>query len=116
MLTSRNEAALPPPAVELPEDEARRFDLLWAGAMVAALAAVFVLISLFSGVSVPVLLALGAAYALNPVVTWLERRFRVGRTWGTLAVFVSLFRPPPATAPAGALPGAWGGQPVTAKK
>jgi hypothetical protein len=29
---------------------------------------------------------------------------------------VSLFRSPPATAPAGVLPGAWEGRPVVAKK
>jgi predicted PurR-regulated permease PerM len=58
--------------------------------MVAALAAVFLLITLFSGVAVPLLLALGTAYVLNPVVTWLERRFRIGRLWGTLGVFLVL--------------------------
>lgn len=81
---------MPPPEVDLPEEEARRIDLIWAGAMVLAMAAVFLLIALFSGVAVPVMLALGGAYALNPVATWLDRRFRIGRTWGTVAVFLVL--------------------------
>lgn len=40
----------------------------------------------------------------------------IGCAVGMLVVFVSLFRPPPQTAPAGVLPGAWEGRPVVAKK
>jgi predicted PurR-regulated permease PerM len=71
---------------ELPELEARRIDLAWAAVMVGVLAALFLLISLFAGVAVPVLLSLALAYVFNPVVTWLERR-GWDRTWGTTAVF-----------------------------
>jgi predicted PurR-regulated permease PerM len=73
-------------AVALPEEEARRIDLIWSLAMVAVLGLVFVLISVFGGVAVPVLLALTGAYVFNPLVTALERR-KVSRTWGTTIVF-----------------------------
>lgn len=76
----------PVPELKLDEAEARRIDLVWALGMVAGLAAVFLLIGVFSGVAVPVLLSLAAAYVLNPAVTWLQRR-RVPRVWGTVAVF-----------------------------
>lgn len=72
--------------VALSEAEARRVDLAWAGAMVVLLVLVFVLLSVFSGVSVPVLLAVAVAYVLNPLVTRLQRR-GVERTWGTALVF-----------------------------
>lgn len=70
----------------LSEAEARRVDLTWAGAMVALLVLVYVLLSVFSGVSVPVLLAVTVAYVLNPWVTRLQRR-GVERTWGSALVF-----------------------------
>jgi predicted PurR-regulated permease PerM len=90
VLESGLEKDLPPPEVDLPEAEALRIDLIWAGAMVVAVGLVFLLIGVFSGAAVPVLLALATAYVLNPVVTWLEDRFRIGRTLGTLAVFLVL--------------------------
>jgi predicted PurR-regulated permease PerM len=90
VLESGLEKELPPPDVDLPEAEALRIDLIWAGAMVVAVGLVFLLIGVFAGAAVPVLLALATAYVLNPVVTWLEDRFRIGRTWGTLAVFLVL--------------------------
>jgi predicted PurR-regulated permease PerM len=77
------------PAVELHEEEARRIDLIWSLAMVTMLGLVFVLISVFGGVAVPVLLALTGAYVFNPVVTALERR-KVNRTWGTTLVFTGV--------------------------
>lgn len=73
----------------LVESEARRADLIWSALMVGALAAVFLLLSLFSGVGVPVLLALAVAYALNPVVTWLSSR-RMSRTAATVISFAAL--------------------------
>jgi predicted PurR-regulated permease PerM len=73
-------------AEALPEEEARRIDLIWSLAMVTVLGLVFVLISVFGGVAVPVLLALTGAYVFNPLVTALERR-KVNRTWGTTMVF-----------------------------
>ena len=88
--TSGIEKDLPPPDVDLPEAEAWRIDLVWAGAMVVGLGAVFLLIGVFSGVAVPVLLALATAYVLNPAVSWLERRFRIARAWGAVAVFFAL--------------------------
>jgi predicted PurR-regulated permease PerM len=72
--------------VALPEEEARRIDLVWSLAMVVMLGLVFVLISVFGGVAVPVLLALTGAYVFNPLVTALERR-KLSRTWGTTIVF-----------------------------
>ncbi len=66
------------PEAALSEFEARRIDFAWAGGVVL----VFVLLSLFKGVAVPVLLALAIAYALNPVVTWLEKK-RLSRSAGT---------------------------------
>lgn len=74
-------------AEALPEEEARQIDLLWSLVMVGMLGLVFVLISVFGGVAVPVLLALTGAYVFNPLVTALERR-KVSRTWGTTIVFV----------------------------
>ncbi|HYX91085.1 MAG TPA: AI-2E family transporter [Myxococcaceae bacterium] len=76
--------------MDLPEPEALRIDLIWAGAMVAGLGAVFLLIGVFAGVAVPVLLALATAYVLNPAVSWLEHRLRIPRTWGAVAVFFAL--------------------------
>lgn len=75
--------------VELPEAEARRVDLIWSGAVVFALALLFFLLLLTSGVAVPVLLALAGAYVLNPVVSFLERR-GVARVFGTAMVFVGM--------------------------
>ncbi|WP_395857515.1 AI-2E family transporter [Cystobacter fuscus] len=76
------------PEALLSEAEARRVDFVWSAVMVGVLGLVFVLLSVFGGVAVPVLLALGTAYVLNPVVTGLERR-GVDRTWGTSAVFAA---------------------------
>jgi predicted PurR-regulated permease PerM len=76
-------------AAELPEQEARRIDFAWALAMVAGLLGLFGLLSIFSGVAVPVLLALAMAYVLNPVVSALERR-GLERTWGTVSVFAAM--------------------------
>jgi predicted PurR-regulated permease PerM len=70
-----------PPELGLPEEEARRIDLWWAGAMVVALALVFLLIGIFSGVAVPVLLSLALAYVLNPAVSFLEKK-GLSRTLG----------------------------------
>ncbi len=75
----------PEPDLTLPESEARRIDLYWAAAMTAAMGLVFLLISIFSGVAVPVLLSLALAYILNPAVSFLERR-GLDRTWGATAV------------------------------
>src|SRR5262249_13598355 len=74
------------PDSELPEEEARRIDLTWSLVMVAALGLVFALLSVFSGVAIPVLLGLAGAYVFNPVVTAIERR-GLNRTWGTIIVF-----------------------------
>ncbi len=71
---------------ELSEAEARRVDFAWSLGMVGSLALVFALLSVFGGVAVPVLLALGTAYVLNPLVSALERR-GLNRTWGTSVVF-----------------------------
>ena len=76
----------PEPRSELSEAQARRVDFAWAVGMVGALGLVFALLSVFGGVSVPVLLALAIAYVLNPFVTALERR-GVARTLGATAVF-----------------------------
>jgi predicted PurR-regulated permease PerM len=61
-------------------------DLLWCAGLLAGLALLFALLSLVGGVAVPVLLALAGAYALNPVVTALERR-GLSRTLGTSLVY-----------------------------
>jgi predicted PurR-regulated permease PerM len=61
-------------------------DFAWSAAMAGLLALVFALLSVFGGVAVPVLLALGTAYVLNPLVTALERR-GLNRSLGTTAVF-----------------------------
>lgn len=74
---------------DLPEPEARRIDLLWAGGMVATLGLVFLLIGIFSGVAVPVLLSLALAYSLNPAVTFLERK-GLDRTWGATVALGAL--------------------------
>ncbi len=71
---------------ELSEAEARRVDFVWSAVMVGALALVFMLLSVFGGVAVPVFLALSMAYALNPFVSALERR-GLNRTLGTSVVF-----------------------------
>lgn len=54
--------------------------------MAVALAAVFLVLSFFRGVAVPVLLALAVAHALNPVVSWLVSR-GLGRALATAVVF-----------------------------
>ncbi len=56
------------------EAESRRFDFIWSLGMVLAVASIFLLLSLFQGVAVPVLLSLAAAYVCNPLVSQLERR------------------------------------------
>jgi predicted PurR-regulated permease PerM len=58
----------------LSEDDARRVDLWWAAGTVGVVAFLFLVLSLFRGVAVPVCLALAIAYGLNPVVTALSRR------------------------------------------
>jgi predicted PurR-regulated permease PerM len=75
-----------PAGTELSETEARRVDFAWSAAMVGSLALVFALLSVFGGVAVPVLLALGMAYVLNPLVSALERR-GLNRSLGTTTVF-----------------------------
>lgn len=77
----------PVPEVGLSEEEARRIDLWWSVVMVGSLGLVFMLLSIFGGVAVPVLLALAGAYIFNPLVTALEKR-GLDRTWGTTLVFV----------------------------
>lgn len=77
------------PQVQLDENEARRIDFIWALTMIGGLAAVFLLISLFGGVAVPVLLSLAVAYVLNAPVSWLER-MGLRRVWGTVAVFAGV--------------------------
>ncbi|MBI3182246.1 MAG: AI-2E family transporter [Myxococcales bacterium] len=57
--------------------------------MAGAVAALFLVLSLFKGVAVPVLLALALAYSLNPVVSWLGAR-GLGRGLGTAAVFAAM--------------------------
>jgi predicted PurR-regulated permease PerM len=79
----------PPPAPKIPEAEGRRIDLLWSAGMIIALGLLFLVLSTFRGVAVPVLLAMGIAYVLNPVVTELARR-GVKRTLGTATVFAAL--------------------------
>jgi len=71
----------------LTEAEARRVDFAWSACMLGLIVLTFYLLSLFGGVSVPVLLALAMAYVLNPLVTLLERR-GLNRTLGTSVVFV----------------------------
>ncbi len=73
----------------LSEVAARRIDLYWSGAMVGVLALLFFGLSLVRGVSVPVVLALITAYALNPVVSFLASK-GLHRRWGTLIVFVAM--------------------------
>lgn len=77
------------PEAGLSEQQARRIDLIWSVVMVSALAAIYLVLSLFSGVAIPVLLALAMAYVLNPVTTWLAQR-GLGRTGGTAVVFLGL--------------------------
>lgn len=84
-------AAVPSPSeidtnFGLPEQVARRIDLYWSGGMVAATAFLFFALSLVRGVAVPVVMALIIAYALNPVVSFLEER-GLKRRWGTLLCF-----------------------------
>lgn len=73
----------------LPEALARKIDLGWAAGVVGGIGALFLLLSLVRGVSVPVMLALALAYALNPVVTALVKR-RMPRTRATALVFAGL--------------------------
>ncbi len=73
----------------LAEVDARRIDLYWSGGMVAGILLIFLTLSLVKGVSMPVLLALAMAYALNPIVTWLSTK-RVKRTLATALVFAFL--------------------------
>jgi predicted PurR-regulated permease PerM len=49
-------------------------DLVWSAGMVLAMGLLFLVLSLFRGVGVPVALALAVAYGLNPVVTRLAKR------------------------------------------
>lgn len=72
--------------LNLAEPEARKIDLIWAGAMVGGLAVLFVLLSLSHGVAVTVSLSLASAYVLNPVVSRLAAR-GWSRTLATAAVF-----------------------------
>jgi predicted PurR-regulated permease PerM len=80
-----------PPEDELPEAEARRVDLYWSAGMVGAIGLLFLALSLFRGVGVPVALALAVAYGLNPIVTRLAKR-GVPRAAGAAGAFaVALF-------------------------
>ncbi|MHB8878918.1 MAG: AI-2E family transporter [Myxococcaceae bacterium] len=71
---------------DLPEADGRRVDFIWSLGMVALLALGFGVLMTFRGVAVPVLLAVGISYVLNPVVTAVAAR-GLGRTGGTAAVF-----------------------------
>lgn len=71
------------------EPEARRIDFVWSVGMLLILGLMFLVLSLFSGVAVPVLLALGIAYGLNPVVTWLAQK-KMSRPVATALVFAAL--------------------------
>lgn len=89
-------APLPTPLVAprdenfgIDEPQARRIDLYWAGSVVLGIGLLFLTLSLVRGVSVPVMLALGLAYALNPIVTWLQKK-RLHRTLATALVFAAL--------------------------
>lgn len=82
-------AELPPENGGLPEAEARRIDFYWAGGVVAAMALLFVAVSLMKGVAIPVFVALALAYVLNPIVTFLATR-GLKRTPATALVFASL--------------------------
>src|SRR5437660_8895389 len=70
----------------LPEQQARRIDLYWSGGMVAAMAFLFFALSLVRGVAVPVVMALIIAYALNPIVSFVESK-GLRRRWGALLCF-----------------------------
>lgn len=74
---------------ELPEAEGRRVDLVWAAATLASLALTYAVLLLFSGVGVPILLSVALAYALDPVVGWLEAR-GASRSNAALVVLTAL--------------------------
>ncbi|MBX7113753.1 MAG: AI-2E family transporter [Myxococcaceae bacterium] len=70
------------------EQDARRVDFTWAASMVAGVALVFLFLSQVRGVAVPVVFSLAIAYALNPAVTYLEKK-GIKRTLGTVLVFAA---------------------------
>ena len=86
-------AAASPPVLDenagLSEAAARKIDLTWAVAVVGGIGLLFLLLSLVRGVSVPVMLALAIAYALNPVVGFLQGR-GLKRGVATAVVFFAL--------------------------
>lgn len=71
------------------EAYARRIDFTWAAFVVGTLALLFLVLSWMSGVAVPVLLAMAFAYALNPLVTAMERR-GLNRVLATAITFVGM--------------------------
>ncbi len=58
----------------LDEASARRADLIWAGGLLLATAAVFALLRVSSGAATPVLVAFALAYSLDPIIDRLEER------------------------------------------
>ncbi len=79
--------------VTLSEREGRRVDLGWAMFVLGAIALTFLALKVFSGVGVPLLLAVCIAYALDPVVALLARRgvprsIGAGLVLGLMAVAV----------------------------
>lgn len=74
---------------KLPQNSMLKRALQIAGVL-AALAAVYLLRRQLAAVLTPVLIALTVAYILNPVVLWLEPRFR-NRTAAVLLIFLVFF-------------------------
>ncbi len=87
----QDEQVVSEPVAALNEGEARRMDLAWAGFVLAGLGLTFLVLQVFSGVGVPLLLAVCMAYALDPIVARLARRgvsrgIGAGLVLGLLAV------------------------------
>ena len=76
-------------ACGLGEHEARRADLVWAAGVVLAFALLFVLLNVSRTAAVPVLVAFGIAYALDPVIDWFEAR-RLSRTLGIVVLVAAV--------------------------
>lgn len=49
------------------------------------------LLVIFSTLTLPIILAIILYYPLNPIVNYLENKFKLKRIWGTLIVFIILF-------------------------